>query len=246
MSKDQELKFVTRQETFNDLAVRELAKGRSACLCRIQFGRCTKSECESCAIHKQYENCYNALSDYDRQRLASYVAEYWQEDSLWSGQWRSPSGYVRHELCVVFMAILFLLVVCGIICGIVKWADSPYDKPFNLYDEYISECISENNDTVRDYNKDGEVNCVDYACGFKATWDKLYPELAPLCEIVRNLNIENGMHHLFIVIDGVEVEPWTFSTTKYRMCDNWDATYNPSYNIYGETNLWMRECELNN
>ena len=44
MGKENEMRLVTRQETFNDFAVRELAKGRSACICRIQFGRCKKKE----------------------------------------------------------------------------------------------------------------------------------------------------------------------------------------------------------
>ena len=59
MGKENEMRLVTRQETFNDFAVRELAKGRSACICCIQFGRCKKSECASCQIHAEYENCYN-------------------------------------------------------------------------------------------------------------------------------------------------------------------------------------------
>ena len=64
---ENELKFVHREETFNDLAVRELAAGRSACICRIQFGRCTKDECASCDIGRQYRNCYNQMNDYDKQ-----------------------------------------------------------------------------------------------------------------------------------------------------------------------------------
>lgn len=51
---ENEFRFVHREETFNDLAVRELAAGRSACICRIQFGRCTKDECTSCEIGRQY------------------------------------------------------------------------------------------------------------------------------------------------------------------------------------------------
>ena len=70
---ENELRFVHREETFNDLAVRELAAGRSACICRIQFGRCTKEECASCEIGRQYRSCYNQMNDYDKQRLSKYV-----------------------------------------------------------------------------------------------------------------------------------------------------------------------------
>ena len=51
---DNEFRLVTRQESFNDFAVRELAKGRAACICKLQFGRCTKNDCKYCRIHAQY------------------------------------------------------------------------------------------------------------------------------------------------------------------------------------------------
>lgn len=243
MPKDNELKFVTRQETFNDLAVRELAKGRSACICRVQFGRCSKSECASCAIHKQYERCYNELSDYDRHRLASYVSEYWQEDSLWPDKWKSPSGYVGYNIKWFFgilfagLAALILATFCIAMAGSI--GDAPLSR--------IDKCVEENCRTVRDFNHDGKINCVDYACGFKATWDRQNPGSEYMCTIVRNLNPAKGVHHLFVKVGMIDVEPWAEDPKKWSMSDNWDMNYyDPRYNIYGETDLWMHKCGLNN
>lgn len=98
MSDQKEVKIVTREETFNDLAVRELAKGRSACICRLQFGRCKKEECARCAISRQYESCYKQLSDYDKLRLTEYVSEEYLTDSLNPEQWMGPCGYVMHTV----------------------------------------------------------------------------------------------------------------------------------------------------
>ena len=70
---EQEMKIVTRQETFTDLAVRELGKSRAACVCRIQFKRCKKSECASCPQQEKLESCLEAMSDYDKLRLDSYT-----------------------------------------------------------------------------------------------------------------------------------------------------------------------------
>lgn len=242
-----EMKLVTRQETFNDLAVRELAKGRSACLCRIQFGRCSKSECASCEIHRQYETCYNALSDYDKQRLATYVNEQWQKDSLWPDKWRSSSQYVRRQvlwfLGVTFAVVLFTLLTIGFVYIVAEW---PCDAPQN-YDYMIKASLRLGQSNVEDFNKDGKVNCIDYSCSFKREWDALYPDRKGECQIVRNLNNATGMHHLFIMVNGIEVEPWTSDINRYEMKYNWPGSvYKRSCNIYGETKLWMRQSGLKN
>ncbi len=254
MSNEREMRFVTRQETFNDLAVRELAKGRSACICRIQFGRCSKAECASCQIHAQYERCYNQMSDYDRQRLASYVAEQWQEDSLSPSQWLGASDYVKYNLKVFFGILISGIIMLALSAFFIgEAAADPYERPsailcsspFRRHGEDIIRCIEENNRTIRDYNKDGRVNCVDYACGFKRLWDKYYPESACYCIIVRNMNPANNMHHLFIKVGMIEVETRCENPNYYTMMENWGRSwYDPRCNIYGETGLWMRECNF--
>ena len=98
---------------------------------------------------------------------------------------------------------------------------------------------------IRDLNGDGSVNCIDYACMFKRTWDKRYPQHKDECAIVRNKN--GSFHHLFIQVkfgrnNFVLVEPWVTDPERYKMEDNWSKRYNPRYNIYGETNRWLREC----
>ncbi|MBP5602808.1 MAG: hypothetical protein J6X78_08775, partial [Treponema sp.] len=62
--KDNEIRFVHREETFTDLAVRELAESSAACLCRLQFKRCTEADCENCQIGIGFRRCYNQMSDY--------------------------------------------------------------------------------------------------------------------------------------------------------------------------------------
>lgn len=246
MNNESEMRFVTRQETFNDLAVRELAKGRSACICRIQFGRCAKEECASCQIHAQYERCYNQMSDYDRQRLSSYVAEQWQEDSLSPDQWLGPTEYVKYNL-KVFLGILLSGVIMFALSAffICEAAAEPYKWPGESLDSKVVRCIEENNRTIRDYNKDGRVNCIDYACGFKRLWDKYYPESAYRCVIVRNMNPAKKVHHLFIKIGMIDVEPWSEDPRHYGMMENWSSYwYDPTCNIYGETGIWMRKCNF--
>ena len=93
-----EANFVYREESFNDLAVQELAKGRSACLCRLQFGRCKKEECAKCRYNIQFENCLNQMSDYDKQRLMTYTGMYYGEDSAYPTNWMSFSRIIIHYI----------------------------------------------------------------------------------------------------------------------------------------------------
>ena len=79
-------------------------------------------------------------------------------------------------------------------------------------------------------------------------WDKMYE--ASNCEIVRNKS--GTMNHLFIRTRQFEGKPWeciepqaaTKDITKYFMEDFWSPNvYNPVYNIYGETESWLKEVK---
>ena len=99
-----DFRFVYREETFNDLAVRELAKGRSACICRIQFKRCTTDECEHCQINARFQACFDSMNDYDRQRLSSYIARQYVIDS------RNPETWLSHKGMVCY--IIKFIIIC--------------------------------------------------------------------------------------------------------------------------------------
>ncbi|MCR5764052.1 MAG: hypothetical protein K6G00_11795 [Treponema sp.] len=53
------------------------------------------------------------------------------------------------------------------------------------------------------------------------------------------------MNHLFIVIhngnDRIFVEPWSRNPELYLIEDNWTNAYDPTYNIFGEADMWMSE-----
>lgn len=244
-----ELRFVHRKETFNDLAVRELAKSRAACMCRIQFGRCTKNECRTCAVNKRFAHCYNELSDYDKQRVHSYTAEKWLEDSRDPSAWCSFSQLILRGFGMVFLVIIFFALFALVLFALDYVIDIPGDKPLSDVDMYIIETMKEARSIVADLNNDGLVNCIDYACSFKLSWDKLFPKYKGWCSIVRNYNPTNGFNHLFIRVRGsdgvVYVEAWAKNINKYTMEENWPAgRYDPKYNMYGETWLWLSKVHV--
>lgn len=239
-----EIKLVTRQETFNDLAVRELAKSRAACICRVQFGRCNRSQCTACSVYARYKNCYDQLSDYDKTRLMSYVSEQYSIMSESPDYWRTHKSFVLHYIGLVCIILLFMVSILFLISLTV----GPMDKPKNITSTYHTKivCVMILNQTKpRDLNKDDQVNCIDYTLNFKLNWDMLYPDLKDKCQIVRNRNYITGMNHLFIMIDDqIFVEPWAWNPYDYRMESNWDSYYNPKFNIYGETEHWLKEVRI--
>ena len=108
-----EVKFVYRQESFNDLAVRELAKSQAMCLCKIQYKRCKKSMCATCSSHQRVQNCKNAMNDYDRERLHNYMLLYYNEYSKNPMAWMNHKQYVWSYFKFVFTLIVMMFLILG-------------------------------------------------------------------------------------------------------------------------------------
>lgn len=240
----EELHVVTRQETFNDYAVRELAQSKAACLCRIQFKRCKLDKCAACETYKHLTNCKNCMSDFDRERLQHYTSVYYMEYSRNPMAWMSHKEYKRYYARFTFLLVLFLalmLLLPMILIG-------PLDTPNNDidYNAAIVNTIKAAQSQVYDVDGDNKVNCVDYAIMFKIVWDSSYPRLKYNCTIIRNVNWLTDMNHLFIcVIDSrgnnIWIEPGTYDPNIYLMEDIWEERYDPLCNYYGETEYWLRE-----
>lgn len=241
---EDDLRFVHREETFKDLAVRELAKTRSACICRIQFGRCTQNECKHCAVNQRYKSCYNELSDYDKQRLLSYTAERWVQDSATPEHWATfPRVFIYLFLKPFFIVGVIILLLWICFCSF-PTEQPKYTVPVERSEQIIA-TIKEAQSKVKDINADGEINCIDYAITYKLVWDNKFPGKEYQCLILRNYNPTNGFHHLFIAMQDdnnnfIFVEPWAKNPYIYNMEDNWkNGRYNPKFNLYSETVKWL-------
>lgn len=242
---DEDFRFVHREETFNDLAVRELAKSRSACICRVQFKRCTTDECEHCPVNERFQTCFDSMSDYDKQRLSSYIAKQYVIDSRDPEAWLSHKGLLMHTVgmvlgaAIMFTLFLYYAIVIFGGCG---------NIPESRVNQMIIDTLECSHSQVRDLDYNGTVNCIDYAVTFKCIWDLKYPEYKNMCEIIRNRNINTGMHHLFVRIlndrKSIYVETWAQDINKYLMEDNWTrGKYDSRLNISGETGIWLRRCK---
>ena len=174
------------------------------------------------------------------------------------------AGYYAREIgsmiataaAIVFIPLLLLIIPGSCVTKLSAQSLKDYDYTryalpgeagyAGKYRKQILDTLDRTKQYVTDVNKDGEINCIDYSCTFKIIWDKMYE--ASDCEIVRNKS--DTMNHLFIRTRQYKGRPWECiepqaavkDITKYFMEDFWDPTvYNPVYNVYGETERWLRE-----
>ena len=187
MNDPNEIKIVTRQETFNDFAIRELAQVRAKCYCRLQFKRCRKDECKSCPTYKEYINCSCCMSDYDNARLGDYVAFYYDRYSDNPTAWMNHKEYCRFCTKLVLTIGLCLLLVCFPImllggCSVNPPKDTMIREVSSKveisddYLEFIDEVFEEIEKSTlygNDLTGDGKFNCQDKSVLFKLTWDDM-------------------------------------------------------------------------
>ena len=115
-----------------------------------------------------------------------------------------------------------------------------YVKPKSFDEEVVSTAETARR-IIKDYNKDGKINCIDRAIAFKIIWSANHIQT---CEFVSNCN-GNTFNHLFVRIkDGkngwVYIEP----NGSYRMEDVWGEYYNPAYNNCSNHNYWMKYTHI--
>jgi hypothetical protein len=94
-----------------------------------------------------------------------------------------------------------------------------------------------------DINNDGKVNCIDYAVSYKLIWDQNNYGHESYCEIVRNKNPNNKMHHLFVRVRNPYTMQWEYIEPQNGLPMElaWPMMYNPAFNIFGETEYWLRK-----
>jgi hypothetical protein len=128
----------------------------------------------------------------------------------------------------VLAAILIILVPILMI----RSCFAPGDRIPEQKDPNILKMCQYVEQVMYDINGDGQFNCIDYSLIFHRQWSG--------ARIIRNVNPNTGMNHLFISIDGVCIEPQA-TTMKYTMREIWGYKYNAIYNV-DETEYWERQA----
>lgn len=243
-----EQKIVIKNETFEDTAVRELAKTGARCMCLIQFGRCKKEWCKTCEKNRSLSRCLSCLTDYDRQRYDNYRAEFYCDYSARPDAFMRHKEYKRYYTRIFVAMFVIILFILGSLClagdrpnGYKKVAtqeEVDYETSIEIQEAILT--VQRN---IKDVNEDGKVNCVDHAIMFYLYWS----EYCGVCEIVQNIK-PGVMNHLFVQVKykdkWIEIEPWTAVPGDYMMYKCWEPdTYDSRYNLYGKTDEWLSRCK---
>lgn len=245
-----EIKIIHKDRTFSDQAIYDLAHSQAACMCRLQFGSCTKERCKNCETKAQIKNCKRELCDYDLLRLKSMTGEAYADLSRIPENWMKPEDIdksIRDWAWRVFGKPLVVCLVILVVFIMMGWFARPQDTPKVDWDTAITRTVQKTQATLRDVNHDGVVNCVDAAIMFKWIWDGDYPMLKDTCTIIRNYN-PGVMNHLFIAIHDITkplvyVEPRAYYPSRYTMQYNWEDKFDSRFNWYGETQKWLNKAK---
>ncbi|MBR5932391.1 MAG: hypothetical protein IK002_00235 [Treponema sp.] len=99
-----------------------------------------------------------------------------------------------------------------------------------------------------DWFYDGTIDCKDWACSFLDLWYDTYNGVDGSCILVRNVNQEMRMDHLFVAVWSSEdkwifIEPQACHITDWSLESFWGYKYNEECNCYNETRKFFEQCD---
>lgn len=259
----EELKIVHREETQNDWMIQEIARTKAACICRLQFKRCSKDSCNNCASYKRYKNVVAGLSEYDKYRLDHYVSQAYTQYSLKPAFWLPHKKLIARTLWYAIVVTAFIGIIC--LMASCKKAAPPKDRAvFYVTEEdvykypEVKQCIATAMDAVViareivwDITGDGEVNCQDKCFLTYRILKKIWGDLFYDIKIVWNHNNPNSsMNHVFIEVwfsENIVAEIETTCLDPSFDCifvkDIWGKTYDRRYNTY-DVWKWYKQTNM--
>jgi hypothetical protein len=139
-------------------------------------------------------------------------------------------------------SLALILMICGAIFGIIKACDRPkevikVERPTNVKQPTIVGTIETVHIQLRDVNKDGLVNCIDYAILFHIKY-------GDRSRIIHNTNPAKGFNHLFNYVLSTSnvwmaVEPQG-NNGNWPMSVYWKDSYDSQYDV-DETSYWREQ-----
>lgn len=222
----------------NQQAINVIAKSIADCVFAKRNNSCTKVCDTSCNRFVKLDVCYSNASIPDQLLIEQQVQDY---IIVLENNERLINRNRKQKRIIRIIALVFILIAL-MLFPTEAAAESRMDYYQN--DSVIVNTLKRTLNNIKDTDGNNRITCIDYAVTFKRQWDKYYNP--KLCEIVRNYNIYTLWHHLFVMVNRTEhvINSWLFieptgSAYNYKMSDYWGETYNPIFNIHGETEYWL-------
>lgn len=247
-------------ETEFDKINKTLAEAKSDCELLRSLGECHKDDCVNCRTNKLVNDLYNKCADIDKLAIDNMAARlYAIKYAMHKDRYKKYIG-ITAKTIKSLMLYGFILLIAFLAIWFMIWMNSykmnmprdyliqPYIYNTNgLEDKRLLEILeplyTKTHKYITDINHDLQVNCIDYSVIFKQFYDTDYYYKKDCCEIVHNVN--DDFNHLFIRIRYDIFSNWEYiepqNTYPCTMSVAWGDVYNPIFNIYGETNKWLKK-----
>ena len=232
------MKLSIEKLTSMDKNINVLIETKGRCDALLYTGECHAVDCKRCSKHKNFYACYNALPICDKLRVDN------GSKPIAANYIMAHRALQRDRAAGIGGIAIIAAMLIGGLALVGARADTLPDyrtsDVYNYYqnDDYLIKVLNKTHKYIYDVNKDGTINCIDYAKTFKRIWDQTYPAGTNNCEIVWNVNEAKHFNHLFIRCRPHKHTYWLYVEPQahindYKMTDYWGDKYVFTYNYYG-------------
>ena len=216
-------------ETEWDKNIYALAQAKAECRMCISSGVCDMHNCHSdkCEKKAQIDNVYSNMADVDRLRvnsLAQQIYSKWVYDRYVCE--RTQKDRLKDKLGSV-MLIVFALSLCVLMFFCCSASD-PYKAMRQRFELNIENCLRVVREQACDINKDGEINCQDYALIFYTAWNNSGYSNDITVALVRNINDATDMNHLLCAVRLTKFEHWQYIEPQAWLAGDYACSYDPA------------------
>ena len=241
-------------ETEIDKLVCNIAEAQARCTMKVNRGVCDANDCVDCQVRHDIDVAVANLSAGDSLAIHNRTEDILMAATASSARRKreitQTAGGIIKDVFKVIGLIFLVAIIIPLALVVFFVRATPYDYEDN---DYVIPVLRATSKNVCDIDGDNLVNCCDYTIIFKVMWDYMYEDHANDCEIVRNWNPYSGMNHLFIrcrlnyTSSWIYIEPQAYPvkyTDSFLMKNYWGDKYNPIFNHYGETKLWLATVKV--
>jgi hypothetical protein len=207
---------------------KEMYRLAFTCSRQSREGKCSAGECAICPF-----NINQYLDDPQEARIIQASAAIDEANSTdlkrqVAALDNAPDHSVAWSIALFVLCLLLVIVPIGCLCctaptQVVNTVTATKDILKDV-DAMIVQTLVETRKQIRDMNKDGLINCIDYALLF--AW--IYPPQSVYCIINQHGNFNHMFNYVYWDGGMVAIEPQAQSV-RYTMQEFWGSTYVMKY-----------------
>lgn len=232
-------------ETEWDKNITALARSLTECKISKYNNICKPADCARCSKYKQQQNVWNSMADIDRLRVNTESSDMYNAFLLTRYKFIEDEEAEHRDKVGSFLMIGFILLILVMMLFCCS-ATKPVSQR-DIFESNIENCLRQVRILESDVNKDGVINCQDYALLFYKAW--LHSDYDDkTVALVLNNNEKTGMNHLFCAVrlnkyaswEYIEPQAWLIEDyyTPYDMQEYWGNKYNKEYNMISTQYLY--------